>query len=99
MAWLLDDAAQIPGTKIRVGLDPLLGLVPGLGDVVSTGFSLYILYEASRLGIPRHKLAMMAGNIALDTLVGLVPLLGDVGDVFFRANHRNLRLMGIDPTR
>lgn len=89
----MDASLRVPGTNIRFGLDPILGLVPVAGDVVSAAFSLYILREAARLGVPRPVLARMATNIGIDVAVGLVPLLGDAGDVFFKANQRNLGLI------
>lgn len=93
LARLLDGAFTVPGTSLRFGLDSVIGLVPGIGDLVTTGISGYIVWEARRLGLPRWKLARMVGNIALDTTVGIVPLVGDVADVFFKANRRNLRII------
>jgi hypothetical protein len=97
LSTLLDSAVRVPGTRFRFGIDPLLGLIPGAGDAVSTLCSLYILYEAARLGRPRTVLARMTANIALDTLVGAIPILGDLFDFAFKANQRNLRLIGITP--
>src|SRR5215210_6607681 len=93
LATLLDSAFIIPGTKQRVGIDALLGLIPGIGDAVSTALSAYIIWEARQLGLPRWKIARMIGNVALDTTLGAVPLAGDVFDVFFRANKRNMRIV------
>jgi len=90
---LLDTAMTIPGTGIRFGLDPLLGLIPGGGDLVSLLMSGFVLHQARRLGLPRHVMARMVMNVGLDALVGAVPLLGDVFDVAFKANVRNLRLI------
>ena len=87
---LLDLAFTIPGTKIRFGLDPLLGLIPGAGDTVTALLSFYVIYEAHRAGLPKPALLRMAGNIAIDAVIGAVPLLGDFGDIFWRANLRNL---------
>ena len=98
LRWLtafLDDAIEIPGLKARVGWDAIIGLIPGVGDVASMGLSLYIVYEAKRLGTPRHVLAMMVANVAIDAAVGSIPALGDVFDMAFKANRRNLRLMGL----
>lgn len=97
LANLLDAAVRVPGTRFRVGIDPILGLIPGVGDAASTLCSLYILYEAVRLNRPRPVLAKMTVNIALDALIGAVPVLGDLFDFAFKANQRNLRLMGITP--
>ena len=97
LARLLDARFLIPGTNFRFGLDGLIGLIPGIGDTATNLVSLYILYEARRLGASRATLVRMAANIGIDWLVGLVPLAGDLFDVAFKANIRNLRLMGIDP--
>jgi len=80
-ATLLDTALVIPGTNIRFGLDALIGLVPGIGDAVTTAMSLYIDHEAHQLGAPRHVIARMLANVALDGVVGAVPLVGDAFDV------------------
>src|SRR5215213_3223048 len=93
LATLLDSAFIIPGTKQRVGIDALLGLIPGIGDAVSTALSAYIIWEARQLGLPRWKIARMIGNVALDTTLGAVPLAGDMFDVLFRANKRNMRIV------
>ena len=89
----LDTAFHIPGTGIRFGADAIIGLAPGVGDLVTTLLSCWIVYEARRLGAPRHLLARMAGNIAIDGLIGAVPLLGDAFDVMWRANRRNVQLL------
>ena len=93
LATLLDTAILIPGTSIRFGLDAMIGLVPGIGDVVTTAMSLYIVHEARQLGAPRHVIARMLGNVLLDGVVGVVPLVGDAFDVMWRANRRNMRLV------
>lgn len=99
LARLLDDAVFIPGTKRSIGLDPLIGLIPGIGDALSVAVSAYIIYEGRRLGASRETIALMIGNVALDALVGAVPVLGDLADFALKANQRNLRLLGIDPAR
>lgn len=96
IARLMDNAVEIPGTGIRFGLDSLIGLIPGAGDALTAGVSLYIVYEAAQLGATRGQLAMMLGNVALDTLAGSIPVLGDLFDLTFKANVRNLRMMGIE---
>ena len=83
----------MPGTNIRFGIDALIGLVPGLGDAITTLMSLYIVQEARALGAPRHLIARMLVNVALDGVVGVVPLLGDAFDVMWRANRRNMALL------
>ncbi len=95
----MDSRWRIPGTDMRIGLDPVLGLFPGVGDLVSACVSLYILAEARRLGASREILLRMLGNILLDMAIGMFPVLGDVFDAGFKANVRNLKLLGIDPER
>ena len=90
---LLDNAIPISGTRFRLGLESLIGLVPGIGDVVGSLLSLYIIVEAHRMGVPRSVLARMGWNVAIDTLVGEVPILGDLFDIGFKANLRNLALL------
>ncbi len=93
VAKLMDSAFMIPGLNRRVGLDAVLGLVPGVGDALSAALASYIIWEARQLGVPRWKMARMVGNVAMDTAVGAIPLAGDVFDVFFKANERNLRII------
>jgi hypothetical protein len=92
-ATLLDTALVIPGTNIRFGVDAVVGLVPGIGDLVTTAMSLYIVHEAYQLGAPTHLLVRMVGNVAVDGLFGSVPIVGDVFDVMWRANRRNVRML------
>ena len=89
----MDTQFRVPGTNWRFGIDPLLGLLPGGGDVVSAGISLYIIREARRLGVSDHTTARMILNVVLDTVVGTVPLVGDLFDAAFKANRRNLELL------
>jgi Domain of unknown function (DUF4112) len=93
LSRLFDTALVIPGTNIRFGLDALVGLVPAIGDLITTATSLYIVHEARQLGAPMHLLLRMVGNIALDGAVGAVPIVGDAFDVMFRANRRNMALL------
>lgn len=93
LAMLMDSAFTIPGTNVTMGLDALIGLVPVVGDIVTTAISSYILYEARRLGASKLTLARMAGNVAIDGVVGAVPIVGDMFDVTFRANRRNVALL------
>jgi hypothetical protein len=93
LARLLDTAILIPGTNIRFGADALIGLVPGIGDTVTTAISAWIVYEAHQLGVPRRLLARMIANVALDGFVGAVPLAGDLFDVMWRGTLRNVRLL------
>jgi hypothetical protein len=93
VARLLDSAVPVPGTSFRFGLDPILGLVPGLGDIVSPLFTLGIIWQARDLGIPRVVVMRMVINVAADTLVGLVPVVGDLFDFAWKSNNRNLALL------
>jgi hypothetical protein len=93
LSHLLDDWLRIPGTRYRIGLDGLIGLVPGLGDVIGTLLSAYILFEAIQLGTPKTLLLRMVGNIALETLVGAIPILGDIFDIVWKANRKNADLL------
>jgi hypothetical protein len=93
LAVLLDDSIHIPGTGFRVGLDALLGLLPGAGDLAGGAFSLYILLEAARMDVPRPLLVRMGTNLVIDVVVGAVPILGDLFDAGFKANMRNLALL------
>jgi hypothetical protein len=93
LATMFDTAFILPGTNVRFGVESLLRLVPGIGDVIASALSCYLLYEARRLGVPRLVFARMASNVALEALIGAVPLAGDAFDVFFRANRRNVALL------
>lgn len=93
LSRVLDAAIRIPGTDIRVGLDPLLGLIPGLGDWAGALGSGYILLRAADLGVARATLLRMAANIGVDFMAGSVPVLGDIFDVGWRANERNMALL------
>jgi hypothetical protein len=93
LAKLLDIAFILPGTKIRYGIDGIIRLIPVIGDLFATAFSLWLVREARTLGAPWHVTARMLGNVAVDGAVGMVPLAGDAFDVLFRANIRNVRLL------
>jgi len=93
IARLMDSAVALPGTRLRFGLDPLLGLVPGAGDVVSALISVYMIHQARRLGVGKQVLGAMVANAAADALLGAVPVLGDLFDFAFKANTRNLMLL------
>lgn len=90
---LMDTALRIPGTRISLGADSVLGLVPGVGDFAAAAVSLVIVNEARRLGVPNDKLVKMLVNVGFDTVAGSVPVLGDVFDVYFKSNRRNLQLV------
>ena len=93
LAWLLDSSIPIPGARLTIGLDALIGLVPVLGDLLGVVLSSYILAEANRMGVGRRILARMAFNVAIDGVVGIVPLFGDVFDAAWKANQKNVKLL------
>ena len=93
IAKLLDTAIGIPGTKFRFGLDPILGLIPGGGDLITAGISAYTIYLATTFGLEKADLQKMIKNIALETAVGFVPIAGDIFDAYFKANIRNLEIL------
>ncbi len=90
---LLDTRFRIPGTKIRFGADFLMGLIPGVGDVVSMGFSAVLIVTMAKNGASARLVVQMLLNVLLDTIVGTVPILGNVFDLFYKANYRNAVLM------
>ena len=93
IAKLLDTAIGIPGTKFRIGLDPILGLLPGGGDLIGAGISAYMIYLAASFGLEKPKITQMVKNIALETFVGFIPIAGDIFDFYFKANIRNLDIL------
>ena len=93
LAWMMDGAFRIPGSKFRFGLNSVLGLPPVAGDLLLGAVSLYIVYEGYRLGLPRVLIARMLANVAVETAAGSVPIVGDLFDVAFKANLRNLALI------
>src|SRR6266581_1312712 len=93
LAKLLDVAFILPGTNIRYGIDGLIGLIPVIGDLITTAISLWLVREARALGAPWHITARMLANVAVDGVVGMVPVAGDAFDVMFRANVRNVRML------
>lgn len=93
VARLLDSAFEIPGTRIRVGADAILNLLPGIGPLASKAVSGYLVYEARRLGVPTGTLLRMVGNVGIDFVIGAIPVIGWFGDVFHRANLKNLKLL------
>jgi hypothetical protein len=92
-AWALDSLFEVPGVGFRFGLDAIVGLVPGLGDLATPIFSIWLLLQAFRMRVPKIVLARMALNVGLDALVGLIPLVGDLFDMGFKANMRNMALL------
>ena len=93
ISYLLDNAIPIPGTNYRVGIDPILGLIPGGGDTISAFLSAYIILESAQLGVPREALLRMVYNIILDSALGSVPVVGDLFDASWKANVKNISLL------
>lgn len=90
---VMDSKFRVPGTKFRFGLDPILGLVPGLGDATSVAVSGTLIYYMAKHGVSRKVIIMMMGNVALDAVFGSIPIIGNVFDFFFKANQKNVRLL------
>src|SRR3954464_4403192 len=97
LAWFLDNAFEIPGTRYRIGVDALLGLIPVLGDLISMLVGSYIVFVAARLGVPRVVIWRMLVNLGIDLAIGSVPIAGDFLDVLWKANAMNARLLDPAP--
>lgn len=93
LSHVLDDAIRIPGTDFRIGVDALIGLIPGIGDATGAILGGYMIWEAHQLGAPSATKWRMAGNVGLDALIGVIPLVGDLSDFVFRANRKNMALL------
>ena len=93
VAQIYDAGIRIPGTRFTIGLDPLIGLIPGLGDLIGAGVAIWIVAEAAHLGVSGFGLLRMLLNVAIDTLGGAVPVAGDVFDALWKANLKNVRLL------
>ncbi len=93
LAKLLDTAIGIPGTKFRIGLDPILGLIPGGGDLIAGLISAYMIYLATSFRLEKEEIGKMVGNVAIETVFGSIPLVGDIFDAYFKANIRNLEIL------
>jgi len=93
MSRLLDSAYEVPGTSYRIGLDPIVGLVPGIGDLMSPLFTIALLWQSHDLNLPRIVQFRMLFNVAIDTFVGMVPLAGDLFDFAWKANDMNMALL------
>lgn len=92
-AYVLDEGIRVPGIGYRIGVDPLLGVLPGAGDLLSGGFSLYIVLEAARLGVSYTTLLKMIANVSVDVVGGTIPVVGDMFDAVWKANKRNFELV------
>src|SRR5262245_59549352 len=97
LSVLLDAALAIPGTRWRIGIDGLLGLIPGVGDTLGAAFSSYIIYAAARQGAPKRTLFKMVCNVFVEAIVGLIPIVWDVFDIAWQANIRNMELLRAEP--
>ena len=93
LARLLDSSIQVPGTRLSIGIDPILGLIPGVGDALSLVAAVYIVAMGSKLGAPRRTVWRMGLNVAVDAVVGAIPLLGDLFDAGFKANTKNVAMI------
>lgn len=93
VANLLDTAFVLPGTNQRIGIDAIIGLVPGIGDVITTALSTYVIWEGRRLGVSRVGMTRMLANLAVHAVVGAVPLAGDAFVALFRVNQRNMKIV------
>jgi Domain of unknown function (DUF4112) len=93
LAWLLDSSIRIPGTSINMGIDSLIGLIPGIGDVTGGIISSYIIWQAVEMGVPRVVLIRMGINVVLETILGAVPIVGDIFDIAFKSNRKNVQLL------
>jgi hypothetical protein len=99
LAELLDQRFTIPGTSIRIGLDPIIGLIPGVGDTLANLAGSAILLVGAQFRLPKVVLLRMALNVALNTLIGAIPVVGDLFSIWFRSNVRNARLLELHATR
>jgi hypothetical protein len=93
LSRLLDEAVEIPVINYKIGLDPILGILPVGGDAVAAAISLYIVAEGARMGASRETILKMLANVAIDTVTGSIPVLGTVIDAVFKANERNVALL------
>ena len=93
MEQVLENVFTIPGTRFRVGLDSMIGLIPVVGDLVAAAMGAWIVWEARNLGMSRWQLIRMSANIGVDTAIGAIPFVGDAFDLAFRSNSKNLRII------
>ena len=89
----LDEAFTIPGTERKIGIDPIIGLIPGVGDLIGGALSIYIMHAGIRMGMPRSVIIRMFGNIALEFIIGCIPIIGDLFDAMWKSNQRNVKLI------
>jgi Domain of unknown function (DUF4112) len=93
LEMLLERAFHIPGTKIPVGLDSVIGFVPVLGDIITAAMGAYMVWEARNLGMSKWQLTRMTANVGIDTVIGAIPVVGDAFDLIWRSNSKNLRII------
>jgi hypothetical protein len=93
IARIMDDVVKVPGTRISIGLDPILNLIPFLGDAAGTAMSTFLLVSAVRMNVPKRVIARMLLNISIDALIGAIPALGQIFDFFWKANRKNVELL------
>ncbi len=93
LGQLLDASLTIPGTKIKVGLDPLIGLIPGIGDLISNGIGSSLLFLATKAGVPRIVILRMSMNIVINMVVGAIPIVGDLFSIWFKSNLQNAQIL------
>jgi hypothetical protein len=93
LAYIMDEVVRVPGTQFRFGLDPLLGLIPGIGDTSSALVSAFALIQAVRIGVPRVLIMRMALNVFVNELIGVVPVVGDAFSFWFKSNARNYEII------
>ena len=89
----LDESITIPGTERKIGIDPIIGLIPGGGDLIGGALSIYIMHAGIRMGMPRSVIVRMFGNIALEFIIGCIPIIGDLFDAMWKSNQRNVKLI------
>lgn len=93
LARLMDSQFQLPGLPVKLGLDTLIGLIPGIGDTIGLGVAGYIVMRGAQIGLPIHKLTQMGFNIFIDWLIGIIPVIGDLFDMGWKANNRNAAII------
>ena len=89
----LDEAFTIPGTERKIGIDPIIGLIPGGGDLIGGALSIYIMHAGIRMGMPRAVIIRMFGNVALEFIIGCIPIIGDLFDAMWKSNQKNVKLI------
>ncbi len=99
LATVMDDMIQIPGTNIRLGMDSVLGLLPGVGDAIALAANAYLIYQAKQMGVRKRAFAKMGLVALVDATVGVIPIVGDVFDVYWKSNRRSLKILRAELAR